>query len=118
MKLTGTNPDHSLLINSHFDTVPVSTGAGDAGCMIVVMLETLRVLSQSTEPLQHSIIFLFNGAEENKLQGAHGFITQHGWAETVRAVINLDSAGNGGKEVMFQAGPGHPWLLKVYNTHF
>lgn len=106
--------EHSLMINTHYDTVPVSSGAGDAGCMVVVMLETLRVLSQTTEPLEHSIVFLFNGAEENLLQGAHGFITQHKWAPDVRAFINLDSAGNGGKEIMFQAGPDHPWLLKYY----
>lgn len=32
------------------------------------MLEIVRVLSQSTIPIQHSIVFLFNGAEENLLQ--------------------------------------------------
>lgn len=109
----GKTTKHSLLLNTHFDTVPISTGAGDAGCMIVVMLETLRVLSLTTEPMEHSIIFLFNGSEENLLQGSHGFITQHKWAPEVRAFINMDAAGNGGKEIMFQAGPEHPWLMKV-----
>jgi len=32
------------------------------------MLEILYTLSKSSEPLQHAIIFLFNGAEENILQ--------------------------------------------------
>lgn len=30
-----------------------------------------------------------------------------------RALINLDSTGSGGKEVLFQTGPNHPWLIKV-----
>jgi len=32
------------------------------------MLEILRIITQSPKILKHSIIFLFNGAEENILQ--------------------------------------------------
>lgn len=32
------------------------------------MIEVLRILSQSDQPLEHSIIFNFNGAEETVLQ--------------------------------------------------
>lgn len=78
------NSTSSLLINSHYDTVPGSSGAGDAGMMIVIMLETLRIITKYETPLQHSLVFLFNGAEENPLQGSHAFITQHKWAENVK----------------------------------
>lgn len=108
-----TNPENNLLINSHYDTVAVSPGGGDAGTMISVMLETLRVLSLNEKPFEHGIVFLFNGCEENALQGAHAFITQHEWASRVQAVLNLDAAGNGGREIMFQASPGHSWLMNV-----
>lgn len=105
----------TLLINSHFDTVPESAGAGDDATMVVVMLEVLRVLSTSINTLKHPIIFLFNGAEENSMQGSHAFITQHRWAKDIKAFINLDAAGLGGKEILFQSGPEHPWLVQHYH---
>ncbi|EDW47547.1 GM21369 [Drosophila sechellia] len=106
-----------LLINSHFDSKPGSPGSGDDGVMVVVMLEVLRQMATSETPFQHGIIFLFNGAEENALQGAHGFITQHKWAPNCRALINLESGGSGGRDLLFQSGPNTPWLMKYYRQH-
>ncbi|XP_054278199.1 endoplasmic reticulum metallopeptidase 1-like isoform X2 [Macrosteles quadrilineatus] len=104
----------SLLVNCHFDSVPLSPGASDDGLNCAVMLEVLRVISRQRDPLQQNIIFLFNGAEETPLMASHGFITTHKWAPEVRAFINLESCGAGGKEVLFQAGPNHPWLVQLY----
>lgn len=78
------NSTNYLLINSHYDTVAESTGAGDAGIMITTMLEVLRKISRSSSTLRHPIIFLFNGAEENPLQGSHAFINQHKWANNIK----------------------------------
>lgn len=106
----------SLLLNTHFDSVPSSFGAGDATIMVSVMLEVLRVLTQSEYPFEHNIVFLFNGAEENALQGSHPFITQHKWAQNVSAFINLDSAGAGGQDMLFQVTPNSPWLMSYYKN--
>lgn len=73
-----------LLLNSHYDSRPGSPGAGDDGAMVVVMLEILRKLSTSKTPLLYPVVFLLNGAEENPLQGSHGFITQHKWAKNCK----------------------------------
>ncbi len=45
---------------------------------IAVMLEMARALAMTPkdQPLLHSVIFNFNGAEETILQASHGFITQ------------------------------------------
>ncbi|XP_002138480.2 endoplasmic reticulum metallopeptidase 1 [Drosophila pseudoobscura] len=111
------NSSSYLLLNSHFDSKPSSPGSGDDGTMVVVMLEVLRQMAISETPFQHPIVFLFNGAEENPLQASHGFITQHKWAANCKAVINLEVAGSGGRDLLFQSGPNHPWLMQYYKHH-
>ncbi|ELK31880.1 Endoplasmic reticulum metallopeptidase 1 [Myotis davidii] len=107
---------HAVLANCHFDSVANSPGASDDAVSCSVMLEVLHVLSSSSEALHHAVIFLFNGAEENVLQASHGFITQHSWANSIRAFINLEAAGVGGKELVFQTGDNILAVLKYLAT--
>lgn len=37
----------------------------------------------------------------------------HKWAEKSRIVLNLESAGTGGRVVLFQSGPENPWIFNV-----
>ncbi|EDW01018.1 GH20687 [Drosophila grimshawi] len=106
-----------LLVNSHFDSKPFTPSAGDAGVMIVTMLEILRIISSTKQTFEHPIVFLFNGAEERSMQASHGFITQHKWAPNCKAVVNLEGAGSGGREALFQSGPNHSWLLQYYKKY-
>lgn len=116
VRLHGTsNESTSLLVNSHFDSVPTSPGGSDDGISCAILLEILRIISKRTERFNNNIVILFNGAEETGLQAAHGFITQHKWAKDCRVVVNLEAAGHGGKIILFQTGPNAPWLLNYYN---
>ncbi|XP_052741206.1 endoplasmic reticulum metallopeptidase 1 [Bicyclus anynana] len=91
----------SILVNCHHDSVPFSIGASDDGLFCAVMAETLAKLSRRSTKLKHNVIFLSNGAEENALQGSHGFL-KHPWAKGVVAVVNLEAAGMNGRPSVFQ----------------
>lgn len=79
----------TILLNCHFDSVPTSpgklecilqvfhkallsffnqsnflSGTSDDGLNCAVLLEILRILARSREPLKKNVLFLFNGAEE------------------------------------------------------
>ncbi|XP_034109506.1 endoplasmic reticulum metallopeptidase 1-like [Drosophila albomicans] len=109
--------ENYLLINSHFDSKPYTNSAGDAGFMIVTMLEVLRVIATTKQPIENPLVFLFNGAEEGMLQASHGFVTSHKWAPHCKAVLNLDAGGSGGRDILFQSGPNHPWLVGYYKKY-
>nr|XP_017000980.2 endoplasmic reticulum metallopeptidase 1-like [Drosophila takahashii] len=113
----GSTSQNYLLVNSHFDSKPTSPSAADAGHMCVTMLEVIRIITTCREKFTHPIIFLFNGSEENSLQASDGFLSLHKWAPFCRVVINLDAAGSGCKELLFQTGPNNTWLVKYYKEN-
>lgn len=96
---------NSVLVSSHIDTVISAPGAGDCNSNIGVMLELLRAVSHWAHGFKHSVIFLFNTGEEEGLDGAHGFITQHPWNSSIRTFVDLEAIGVGGKSTLFQGGP-------------
>ncbi|GER48938.1 endoplasmic reticulum metallopeptidase 1 [Striga asiatica] len=105
--------ENSILVSSHIDTVFAAEGAGDCSSCVAVMLELARGVSQWAHGFKNAVIFLFNTGEEEGLNGAHSFITQHPWSDTVRLAIDLEAMGIGGKSGVFQAGP-HPWAIENY----
>jgi len=110
-----TEPGCALLISSHFDSTYGSPAASDANAEIAIMIELLRLFAHS--PPAVDIIFNFNGGEEMLMPAAHGFITSHRWASNICAVVNLESAGSGGRALLFQVGPRNRWIAETYAKH-
>ncbi|KZV84957.1 hypothetical protein EXIGLDRAFT_726594 [Exidia glandulosa HHB12029] len=96
--------ENAVLVNSHLDSTLPSPGAADDALSAGVMLDIMRVLTQTPDwKPQHAIIFLFNNAEESLQDGSHLYSTQHETRHTVRAAMNLEAAGSTGPELLFQA---------------
>nr|GMD38632.1 endoplasmic reticulum metallopeptidase 1 isoform X1 [Ipomoea batatas] len=66
------------------------------------MLELARGICHWAHGFKNSVIFLFNTGEEEGLNGAHSFVTQHPWSDIVRVAIDLEAMGIGGKSGIFQ----------------
>ncbi|MCD7462789.1 hypothetical protein HAX54_049363 [Datura stramonium] len=105
--------ENAILVSSHIDTVFSTEGAGDCSSCVAVMLELARGVSQWAHGFKSAVIFLFNTGEEEGLNGAHSFITQHSWSDTVTMAIDLEAMGVGGKSGIFQAGP-QPWAIENF----
>ncbi|XP_057299821.1 endoplasmic reticulum metallopeptidase 1-like [Hydractinia symbiolongicarpus] len=115
-KISSPKSDNSyILANVHFDTVMNTEGASDDTISCAVLIEIFRAICQGKpENLKHGVIFLFNGAEEGGLSGSHAFVKDHRWLSLVKVVVNIEAAGSGGREFVFQTGPEHPWILNAY----
>jgi hypothetical protein len=111
VRIPGRSPE-AVLLSAHYDTPPGSVGAGDDGVAVASLVEIVRALAAGPR-LEHTVIVNINDGEEQGLVGAHGF-TQHPWMRDVRAFVNLESAGPHGKAILFQVGPGNPWLAAAY----
>lgn len=111
VKLPGTGGDQTVMIVSHYDSVPNSHGAMDDGAGVVTMLETLRAL-KAQGPLKNDVIFLFTDAEEIGLIGAQAFADQHPWADSVKLILNLESSGRTGPVLMFETGSNNRELIR------
>ncbi|KAJ3706443.1 hypothetical protein LUZ61_010148 [Rhynchospora tenuis] len=105
--------ENTILVSSHIDTVFSGEGAGDCSSCIAVMLELARGVSQWAHGFKSGVIFLFNTGEEEGLDGAHSFITQHPWSSTISFAIDLEAVGIGGKSGIFQGGSA-PWALDIF----
>lgn len=98
----GKQDGQSLLLMSHYDSVPYGPGAGDNASGVATILETLRALKPSELPLLNSLTVLFSDGEELGLLGAQSFFAHHRWAKEVGLALNFDSRGSHGPVYMYE----------------
>ncbi|KAL3316355.1 Endoplasmic reticulum metallopeptidase 1 [Cichlidogyrus casuarinus] len=110
----------AILLNCHYDSAIGSPAASDVFVSCATMLELGRMFATGKILLKHDLILLFNSAEETILTTSHAFITQDPFAKDVVAFVNLEGAGTGGREFLFQTGPGNASriLLEAYASSF
>lgn len=92
------NPDKTIIISSHYDTV-MTAGFGDNGGGTAGVLELARVFSEAARrglySANYTLLFVAFAAEEFWLVGSAHYVKQHKSEMTnISAVINLDCIGN------------------------
>ncbi|KAG0220198.1 hypothetical protein BGX33_005558 [Mortierella sp. NVP41] len=95
-----TGHPEALVVSAHYDSVLIGHGATDDGIGVSVCLEMIRNLIN--HPVKHNVIFNINNGEEVGLYGAASFM-KHPWAKDIKAFVNLEGAGAGGRALLFRA---------------
>jgi len=117
-------PDERVLVVGHRDH-GIYPGANDNGSGMTTMLEVASALA-GTSPYR-SLEFLNTTAEEGVTKGVHEYIEarrREGTLDQVKAVINLDMFGCGGKLKLVEEGlwpdsdpiPHTEWLMRRIET--
>lgn len=109
----GSDPEKTIMLMAHYDTVPNAPGAGDDASGVAAILETVRALTAEGTP-KNNVWILFTDGEERGLLGARYFVDYHPGADSVDLVMNVEARGSSGPSFMFETSNPNRSLL----THF
>ena len=92
-RIPGTElPDEYVILSAHYDSWDGSSGATDNGSGSVLMLETMRVLSEAYPRPRRTILIALWSGEEQGLNGSRAFVEDHpDIVEGIQAVFNQDN---------------------------
>ncbi|MGN6847851.1 MAG: M20/M25/M40 family metallo-hydrolase, partial [Sphingomicrobium sp.] len=103
----------ALLLNAHYDSVPVGPGASDDGMGVATLLEVGTILKD--QPLKRPVILLFNEGEELGLVGARAFLADP-LSRNVDSLINLEARGVRGPVNMFETSRPNAAPIRIFDT--
>lgn len=110
-RLKGTAGGKAVLVAGHYDSQPNTPGAGDNGCAVAAMMETIDLLLKGP-PLRNDVIFLFTDLEEPGQIGAEAFVSNYPGIDSIGVVLNFDARGNAGLNYIFETSGGNSWLMR------
>lgn len=112
-RIPGEHSTGAIMISAHYDTVDGSPGAADDGSGVASILETVRILSESSS-LKNDVIILITDGEEIGLLGAKAFVNHHPWAKDVRIVLNFEARGNEGPSILVETSEINGTLISEF----
>lgn len=90
----------TLLLLSHYDSVPAGPGAGDAMIGVGTILEIAHHLKSA--PVKRPVLVLLTDGEEIGLMGARAFLEKDPRARSIDMVLNFEARGVDGPALMFE----------------
>ena len=92
---------------------PTRPGPADDAFGVAVSLEAARVIA-ATADRQWTTYVLVTDAEEEGLMGAAALMSDAAVRDHLAAYINVESTGSSGPAMLFETGPGNPWLIRPW----
>ena len=105
-----------ILVCGHLDSWDLATGAIDNGIGSFTMLDIARAVQSQKDHLRRNVIFLWTMGEELGLLGSKHFVNEKkkaGKLSQIKAVVNLDMAGNPVGFNDFAWPASNSWFTKV-----
>lgn len=112
-EIPGRESGKSVLLVSHYDSVPAGPGIADDGSAVAITLEIARIL-QLGDGTRNPIVLLFTDGEEGGLLGAEAFVAHDPAAKNVGAVVNLEARGTSGASYMFETSRDNAWVVALF----
>jgi len=112
--LEGQNPERTIVLMAHYDSVFYGPGAADDAGGVAAILETVQALKAS-DSLKHNVLVLLTDGEELGLLGANHFMKTYAALDSVELVINLEARGTSGQSFMFETNSGNNNLIPLFN---
>lgn len=112
-RIPGTTSTGAVALTAHYDSAPLSPGAGDNAMGVGMVLETLRTLL-SAGPLRNDLIIVLTDGDEVGELGWKAFVEQHPWASDVAVTVNVESRGTSGPAVVFESLHGNGGLVRAF----
>jgi hypothetical protein len=111
-RVPGTSSTGALALTAHYDAIPLSPGAGDAGVGVSAILETVRAILASP-PLRNDLIVVLTDGANLDLAGPRAFVERHPWMENVAFAISVEMQGVSGPAITVEAGAENGALIKT-----
>jgi aminopeptidase S len=87
---TGGDPDHTIVVGGHLDSVHRGPGINDNGSGVAAMLETALLLAESAVPPTNRVRFAFWGGEEDGLYGSQHYVDELSDSDVSHTALNLN----------------------------
>ncbi len=85
-------PDEYVMLSAHFDSWDAGSGATDNGTGSILMMETMRILSEVYPNPRRSILIGLWGGEEQGLNGSRRFVAMNPEiVEGIQVLLNQDN---------------------------
>jgi len=103
-RVPGTASTGAVLLSAHYDSAPLSAGAGDDAVGVSAVLEAVRAVLAGP-PLRNDLVVLFTDGERLDQAGARAFVAGHPWMADVRASIVAEMSGVSGPSLGLERQP-------------
>jgi len=112
VRIPGEAPTGTILLTAHYDSPPLSSGAGDDGIGVAALLEVARALSAGA-PLRNDLLLLLADGGALDHAGVRAFTRQPSSLEDVALAVTTEMRGVSGPILTWEFLPDNHGLVQA-----